>query len=106
MVRVKLGGRELRIEDYAVAEYLKKGYSVIDDNGNVIQKGDVITFNQAVEENKKLRMDIDLYRLQMNALSEENEALKAEIEALKAEIEALKASAAAEKKATKKAKSE
>ena len=99
MVRVKLGGRELRIEDYAVAEYLKKGYSVIDDNGNVIQKGDVITFNQAVEENKKLRMDIDLYRLQMNALSEENEALKAE-------IEALKASAAAEKKATKKAKSE
>ena len=85
MVRVKLGGRELRIEDHAVAEFLKKGYSVIDDNGNVIQKGDVITFNQAVEENKKLR--------------EENEALKAE-------IAALKASAAEEKKATKKAKSE
>lgn len=99
MVRVKLGGRELRIEDHAVAEFLKKGYSVIDDNGNVIQKGDVITFNQAVEENKKLRQEIELYGLEMTALREENEALKAE-------NEFLKASAAAEKKATKKAKSE
>ena len=96
MVRVKLGGRELRIEDYAVAEFLKKGYSVIDDNGNVIQKGDVTTFNQAVEENKKLR--------------EENAALKAEIEALNAEILHLKEmdapSPIAEAKKSKKTKTE
>ena len=94
MVRVKLGGRELRIEDHAVAEFLKKGYSVIDDKGNVIHKGDVITFAQAVEENKALRA--------------ENEALEAEVLALRAENEALKAPAADEqpKKATKKAKSE
>jgi hypothetical protein len=76
MKRVKLGGRELRIEDEAVAEFLQKGYSVIDDKGNVIQKGDVTTYNQAVEENKVLR--------------KENEALKAENAQLKADLEVYK----------------
>lgn len=76
MKRVKLGGRELRIEDEAVAAFLQKGYSVIDDNGNVVQKGNVTTFNQAIEEN--------------NALRKENEALKAENADLKKKLSAAK----------------
>lgn len=80
MVRVKLGGRELRVEDNAVAAFLQKGYSVIDDNGNVVQKGNVTTFNQAVEENNALRKEIE-------ALKAENADLKKKLSAAKKKAE-------------------
>ena len=83
MKRVKLGGRVLRIEDNAVAEFLKKGYSVIDDKGNVVQKGDVTTFGQAVEEIKSLEASNALLRLKIKELEEENEALKKKLSAAK-----------------------
>lgn len=98
MKRVRLGGRELRIEDSAVAEFLHKGYSVIDDEGNVVQKGNVTTFNQAVEENKKLRQEIELYGLELDARRKEIDELKAENAALKKDLDELKKTASKDTK--------
>lgn len=115
MVRVKLGGRELRIEDSAVAEFLKKGYSVIDDNGNVIQEGHVTNYNQAIERNKALVEENAALKEQCANLSDEfaqamaanescaalinsletaNASLAEENAALKAELDELKKAAA------------
>lgn len=83
MKRVRLGGKELRIEDEFVTEYLRKGYSVIDESGTVMQKGDVTTFNQAVEEIKSLRAEITLYVGKIKDLEEENADLKKKLSAAK-----------------------
>lgn len=67
MVRVRMGGRELRIEDAAVKDYLKRGYSVVDENGTVIKKGEVIDFNQAMAEVKALRLENEQLRTQADS---------------------------------------
>ncbi|MGN0480345.1 MAG: hypothetical protein ACI4EV_02105 [Lachnospiraceae bacterium] len=66
--------------------YLAKGYDIIDESGNVVEKSPVST----VPSNK------------YDEVLKENAALKSEIETLKAEIETLKASEPAEKKGKEK----
>ena len=43
MKTVKQGGRVLQVEDEIVPRYLAQGYSVIDAEGNVLVKGDIVT---------------------------------------------------------------
>lgn len=55
MARMKRGGRELVVADANVAEYLKEGYSVIDDHGNELTHSKAVTYQQAMVENADLR---------------------------------------------------
>ena len=50
MVRIRRGGRELTVPDSSVAEYLKEGYSVIDDQGNEVKRGMALNYSQAMAE--------------------------------------------------------
>ena len=55
MARMKRGGRELVVADANVAEYLKMGYSVIDEHGNELTHTKAVTYQQAMLENVDLR---------------------------------------------------
>ena len=57
MTRVKFGGKELTVADEQVAEYLAQGYSVIDSRGALLMKGNVLTFEEAIVENKRLKRE-------------------------------------------------
>ena len=59
MTRVKRGGRELVVPDSDVAEYLADGYSVIDDQGNVLTKTQAMSFSQ-------LKAEYDTVKVQLN----------------------------------------
>ena len=76
MTRVKLGGRELTIADDKVTEYLEKGYSVIDSNGNSVASGRAPSYAAIVEENNRLKDEI--FRLRQS--NEMLEAQKGEAE--------------------------
>ena len=71
MTRIKRGGRELVVADSAVAEYLKQGYSVIDDKGNELTRAQATTFSQ-------LKAEYDMLKKRFSALNAELEAVKAE----------------------------
>lgn len=77
MKTVKQGGRVLQIEDEIVPRYLAQGYSVIDTEGNVLVKGDIVTLDQA-------RMEIARLKTMEQALTEENAKLTARIAELEA----------------------
>lgn len=71
MTRIKRGGRELVVADSAVAEYLRQGYSVIDDKGNELTRAQATTFSQ-------LKAEYDILKKRFSALNAELEAVKAE----------------------------
>lgn len=80
MTIVKKNNVELTIEDCLVNEYLEMGYSVLDDNGNVVRKNmtaseRIVDLNNTIDELKK-----------------ENDALRNDISELVDEINALKSS--------------
>lgn len=77
MKTVKQGGRVLRVEDEIVPRYLAQGYSVIDADGNVLVKGDIVTLDQA-------RTEIIRLKAVEQALTEENAKLAARIAELEA----------------------
>lgn len=77
MKTVKQGGRVLQVEDEIVPRYLAQGYSVIDADGNVIVKGDIVTLDQA-------RTEIIRLKAVEQALTEENAKLNARIAELEA----------------------
>ena len=83
MTRIKRGGRELTVNDSAVAGYLREGYSVIDDHGNEITRGNAQNLGQALRElNAERQKTASLSQ----ALADANErvaALEAEIASLK-----------------------
>lgn len=83
MLLVKRANCERKIPEEKLNEFLALGYSLIDDKGNVLQKGkanskeDLLTaYNDAQAENAELHAEIV-------RLKEENDSLHAEIEALK-----------------------
>lgn len=77
MKTVKQGGRVLQVEDEIVPRYLAQGYSVIDAEGNVLVKGDIVTLDQA-------RTEIIRLKAVEQALTEENAKLTARIAELEA----------------------
>lgn len=103
MTRVKLGGRELSIADEQVAEYLAKGYSVIDSSGSVLAFGKCATYEQAIkevnrltDENKRLRISNGNLEVAMQEYIKMLEELKKENKTL-AEAAKAKASVRAKK---------
>lgn len=91
MPRIKRGGRELVVSESVVREYLRDGYSLIDDQGNIIQPNAPMNYAQAMSEISTLK---EREAQLETALSETNEALhavKKHAEALEAENDALKA---------------
>lgn len=77
MKTVKQGGRVLQVEDEIVPRYLAQGYSVIDADGNILVKGDIVTLDQA-------RTEIVRLKAVEHALTEENKKLAARIAELEA----------------------
>ena len=77
MKTVKQGGRVLQVEDEIVPRYLAQGYSVIDADGNVLVKGDIVTLDQA-------RTEIIRLKAVEQALTEKNAKLAARIAELEA----------------------
>jgi hypothetical protein len=56
MVRIERGNVVLKVQDYEVQRYLKLGYNVTDDNGNVLQEAlpnDLGTLQKYYIEHKK-----------------------------------------------------
>lgn len=90
MARVVLGGRELVVADSEVREYLKAGYSLIDDKGNAIQRGRARTYEEAMAENSRLRQQLSATQAALSAANEVNETLKIRISSLLAELDALR----------------
>lgn len=76
MKKVRLGGRVLTVEDELVSRYLAQGYSVIDADGNVVQKGNIITLDQALVEINWLKAENQRLREEHQALSDALELYK------------------------------
>lgn len=99
MPRVKRGGRELVISEAVVGEYLRNGYSLIDEQGNTIQPDRPMTYAQAMSENAAL---LEREAQLEAALTEASDALKAaneRVKVLEAENDAFKASNGAQEPA-------
>lgn len=93
MARVKRGGRELVIADSEVTEYLKSGYSVIDEHGNELTPAKAMTYSQVLSENGVLKKRVESLNKQLEAANREIADLKVALE------QAETALAQAEKKA-------
>lgn len=83
MARIKRGGRELVVADSEVTEYLKQGYSVIDDRGNELTPAKSLTYTQAMNDNIVLKKRNEQLLHQLEAANQKIADLKAEIEAMK-----------------------
>lgn len=92
MVRIMRGGRELTIPDTQVTEYLKSGYSVIDDKGNVITRATAITYDQAMRENAELKHQIGRLKKLLSESEAEIAELTKELVALKGAYDTAQAS--------------
>ena len=109
MTRIKRGGRELTVDDSVVAEYLKEGYSVIDDHGNEITRGAAQNLSQAQRELAAERQRTttlaaaldDAYR-HIAELEDENKRLSAEIASMQADAEQPEEQKASRKASAKK----
>lgn len=80
MARVKRGGRELVIADSEVTEYLKSGYSVIDEHGNELTPAKAMTYNQVLSENGVLKKRVESLNKQLEAANREIADMKAAVE--------------------------
>ena len=90
MTRVKLGGRELVIDDSELAAYLKLGYAVIDGKGNELSMCKAATFEEAVADKQRLIIDLEGFRTENIAHKAELQRLKKDLAAAREEIETLK----------------
>lgn len=70
MIRVLKGNREKLIPPTEKSEYLTNGYSVIDENGTVIEQG--------VKSNHTLKSELEAANKRIAELEAENAALKGE----------------------------
>ena len=74
---VQQGNKQLKINEEAKDMYLSLGYSVLNEEGKIVEAGKATSLADIKEENSTLK--------EKNAtLTTENEALKAELEELKA----------------------
>lgn len=67
-IRVLRGNQEIQISPSQKDEYLKIGYSVIDDNGNILEQG--------VKSNHTLKSELEAANRRIAELEEENARLK------------------------------
>lgn len=85
MIQVIKGNVQLTINEDKLDEFLKLGYSQIDEKGEIVKAGQATTLKEIKEENMTLKAELAKYQA-INL--EEIEAIKAENETLKAELEA------------------
>lgn len=57
MKKVKSGGRVLVVDDEFVPRYLAQGYSVINENGAVVQEGNITTLDNALQKISQLKAE-------------------------------------------------
>ncbi|QKS71665.1 hypothetical protein FLK61_34125 [Paenalkalicoccus suaedae] len=104
MAKVKKGNKVLHVDDKAVGSYLKQGFDLIGDKGEVVKRAtggksiSAAEYNKVVEENERLKKQNS-----PNAdLEKENDALKKQITKLQKE----KTDAEAKAKAAEEAKTD
>lgn len=90
MVTVQKANKQLTIDEEALPQYLSRGFSQVDKNGNVIQKGEAKTLSDLKAENDTLKAEIDKLNGEKEVVVKENTDLKTENESLKAENDTLK----------------
>ncbi|MEG2621416.1 MAG: hypothetical protein RSC06_00825 [Clostridia bacterium] len=87
MTRVKLGGRELIIDDSELTVYLAMGYSVIDGKGNELSRGKAISYDQAVRENEDMKKRLSKATKDLEALHTERSELQIELLQAQSDLE-------------------
>lgn len=93
----KRGNKVLKITEDGVERYKGQGYTITDENGNVVTKGTPIDSAQLAVAYAKQAETI-------KALEAENAVLKKELESVKAELGKAKKAEPAEPKPTRKRK--
>lgn len=93
-MRVQLGNKQLKIPEDAKEVYLALGYSVVDENGSIVEAGQATTLKEIKAENDTLKAELAKYQEAKEKLDEiiiletENATLKAENDTLKLQLEA------------------
>ena len=78
---VQQGNKQLKINEEAKSMYLSLGYSVVNEEGKIVEAGNATSLADIKEENSTLKAELAKYQ----ALDlEDIEALKAELAELKA----------------------
>lgn len=106
MTRIMRGGRELVVADSDVAEYLKLGYSVIDDQGNVLKRSQAMSYSDLKAEHDILKRQHDGLKLAHDQLKQEAEGLRDTVAHQDAVIEQLNGENATLKTELEKARAE
>lgn len=83
MAIVKKANRERIVPEEKVNEFLALGYSLIDNDGNVLKKGTAQTKDDFRVALKEAQIENTELHAEIVRLKEENDSLHAEIEALK-----------------------
>ncbi len=83
MVTVQKANKQLTIEEDALSQYLSRGFSQVDEKGNIVKKGEAKTLGDLKAENGTLKAEIDKLNNENKALKTENDNLKAENNELK-----------------------
>lgn len=82
MKTILKGNRQLTIQDEQLSDYLEKGYSEVDESGEVITKGKPTDMKSLEKDYKKLEKKCSAYLEKIEELQEENKALVGKIEEL------------------------
>lgn len=82
---VQLGNKQLRIPEESKSVYLSLGYSVVDEEGKVVESGQATDLAGIKAENTTLKTKLTEIRNENDKLKKANEKLKAENEKLKAD---------------------
>ena len=77
---------EQKVPEEKVKEFLELGYSLLDENGKVLEKGKPQSKDDFMIANANLKKDLDAALEENETLVKENAALKAKVEELTAAI--------------------
>ena len=78
MPKVIKGNVQLTIEEHKIDEFLKLGYSLIDENGNITKVGEATTLEAIKAENATLKTELTKVKAENEKLKKENAKLKKE----------------------------
>jgi len=85
MLVVQQGNKQLKVPDEAKEVYLSMGYSVLDEEGRILEAGQATSLAEIKAENSTLKNKLAEYKDNTEKL-DQFETIKAENEALKAQI--------------------
>lgn len=94
MAKVRKGNRELTIDEHKVDSFISQGYDQINEDGNVIKKGNPVTLSDFKEECNSLRKEKKLLYHKLETTVAELEAVKNKNELLSAKITELETTVA------------